>query len=131
MTSTYDDVPLISFSLEEFTLAANELYASEEYGDFIRLVLFGEFVDANGNRKRVFVDPLRGAADEHHPLTISRDYDTAIGISQDILVDGPISVFAVPHPTLALKSSIHMKHTIEYKGVSQNKIFVHLRLQLT
>lgn len=130
MTSLYNDAPTVSFSLEQFTAAASEMYQSGNYDDSIRFVLSGEFLDDDGNRRQAFVDPIRGAVDDDHPLTISRDYDSAIGISPDILVDGLIAVFAVPHPTFALKTSIHMSYAIEYEGVSPND-FVYLRSQLT
>lgn len=131
MSLLYNDAPVVSFSLDEFSSAASRMYASEEYDDFIRFVLCGEFLAADESRRQAFVDPIRNPVDEDHPLTVSRDYDSAIGIAQDILVDGPISVFAVPHPTFALKTSIHMKHTIEYEGVSLTKNLIYLGLQLT
>lgn len=127
MTSLYNNAPTVSFSLAEFCAQASQLHAMGEFDDFIRFVLCGEFTDDDGNKRQVFIDPIRNAVDADHPLSISHDYDSAIGISQQILVDGPISVFAVPHPTFGLKTSIHMKHTIVYEGVSLNQIDASLK----
>ena len=118
MAHIYTNNPISSFSLDEFTSIANNLHSSEEYDAFITFVLTGEFQDRNGVMGQAFIDSFRGPIDVNHPLNVSRDYDSAIGISEDILIDGPISVYAVPHPTYALKKSVHMKRTIEHKGVS-------------
>lgn len=118
MSSLYNDAPTVSFSLAEFSAHATELNRTGEHDDFVRFVLCGEFNDGNGDRRQAFIDPLRHVVDEDHPLDIARDYDSALGISDKILVNCPINVWAVPHPTQALKTSIHMKRRIMYEGVS-------------
>lgn len=122
MPLLYNDAPTVSYSLTEFTDFATGLYQAQEYDAFIRFVITGEYTDPDGNREQAFVDPIRGPVDPEHPLTISRDYDSLIGISSDILVDGQLSVYPVPHPTFALKTSLHMKHTIIYDEVSLKRI---------
>jgi hypothetical protein len=114
----YNDAPTVSFSLGEFSSLASRFNQDEDYEAFIRFTLTGEFVNDDGNVMQAFVDPVRQHVDGDHPLTVSHDYDSAIGISPDILVDGPISVNAVPHPTFSLKKSIHMTKSIIYEGVS-------------
>lgn len=114
----YNDAPPVSFSLGEFTTLASQFTADEDYDAFIRFTLTGEFVNDAGHVKQAFVDPIREHVDESHPLSVSHDYDSVIGISTDILVDGQLSVNAVPHPTHALKKSIHITRAIFYDGVS-------------
>lgn len=84
----------------------------------MKFVLSGEYANNNGQIKQAVIDvtgkQVRDAAD----ITASRDYDSAIGISRDILVDAPITIWAVPHPTRALKTSIHLTRSIQYKNVS-------------
>jgi hypothetical protein len=96
-----------------------DLYHSNETADpFVRFSLTGEFKDNNGVTKQAFVDAIQNIVEDDHPLKISRDYDSLLGIAPKIMVDSPISVFAVPHHTFALKTSIHLEHSLIYQGVS-------------
>lgn len=117
MPPLYSDHPTVSHNLNEFTARATRLLESEEYDPFINFVLTGEYLD-DGALKQAFLDPIQNLVPVDHPLRISRDYDSVIGFSEDILVEGPVSVRAVPHPTFALTKSIHMARAIRYEGVS-------------
>jgi len=111
-------LPIVSHTLEEFIIRATALWQENDTTDlFTRFVLTGEFVDDDGMRKQAFVDVLQNTVDDDHPLSIKRDYDSVLGIASKILVDAPISVYAVPHPTFALKTSIHLTHPISYHEV--------------
>ncbi|KAF9443967.1 hypothetical protein P691DRAFT_631072, partial [Macrolepiota fuliginosa MF-IS2] len=94
-----------SFTLSEFTARASAYCNAGDQDSFIRFVLNGEYIDA-------FLDPIQNIVANDHPLTVSHDYDSAIGISDDILVDGPITIHTIPHSSHDLTSSIHMKYPI-------------------
>jgi hypothetical protein len=113
----YNDNPTVSYTLQQFSDTASRVLNINPDDDaaFIRFVLCGEY--ENQGMKQVFIDPMQNLVDPGHPLTISRDYDSVLGIADDILIDGPISVFAVPHESYALKTSIHIQRPIARQGV--------------
>lgn len=120
MANLYSDHPTVSHTLMDFTEHANDLFFEGNEGDdaYIRFVLTGEYVDDEDNYRQAFVDPLRGHIQDGDDLRISRDYDSLLGIADKLLIDGPITVYAVPHSTFALKTSIHLEHQIVRDEVS-------------
>ncbi|KAF8054645.1 hypothetical protein FPV67DRAFT_1682298 [Lyophyllum atratum] len=116
MANLYSNHTEVSHTLTQFIDRANALYEREDTPDpFIRFAITGEYRDADDRQwKQVVMDPLQDMVELEDALTIRRDYDSLLGIASDIMVDGVISIFAVPHPTYALKSSIHIKHDIQY-----------------
>lgn len=119
MANLFNDHQVISHTLRQFSDRAYDLHENDETDDnFIRFVLTGEYVDDDGRSNQAFVDPIQNGIEEDHSLLISRDYDTLLGIADKIMVNAPISVYAVPHDTFALKTSIHLMHPVTYQGVS-------------
>ena len=115
-------LPLVSHNLREFSNRATDLFVHNESADqFVRFVLTGEFVGDDGKPNQAFVDAVQNVVEDDHPLKISRDYDSLLGIAPKIMVDSDISVFAVPHNSFALKKSIHLEHKITYQGVSPSQ----------
>ncbi|RDB19057.1 hypothetical protein Hypma_014471 [Hypsizygus marmoreus] len=127
MSQLYNDNPIVSHTLAEFTARANKLYVPDGVDDaFIRLALTGEYtdVDDDNKKKQVFLDPIQNIVEPDHSLTISRDYDSVLGIADKLLVDCPISVFSVPHNFFALKTNIHIQHSI-VRGDTTTKVDYH------
>jgi len=120
MANLYNaNLPVISHNLQEFSTRATDLFEYNETADpFIQFALTGEFVDDDGVTKQAFVDAIQNVVEPDEPLKITRDYDSLLGIAPKILVDSAISVYAVPHHTFALKTSLHLDHSITYQGVS-------------
>jgi hypothetical protein len=116
--NVYPQHDTVSHTLAQFVTRATDLYSENGYNDeFIRFGLTGEYLD--GRRpKQVFMDPLQNMVEDDTPITIRRDYDSLLGAAPDILVNSAISVFCVPHPSYALKDSIHVKRTVAYQRVS-------------
>ncbi|KXN81814.1 hypothetical protein AN958_03744 [Leucoagaricus sp. SymC.cos] len=113
------------FTLHDFCTHATQFYSRQRYREFLRLVLTGEYsyetdVDSDETHQ-VFLDPLQNIKGDINDLNISRDYDSAIGIAGKILVDAPITIYTVPHPTFALSSSVHFFRTLVYKRVDHHK----------
>jgi hypothetical protein len=118
MSALYNINDTVSHSLAEFTTRARDLMQDGPTDDpFIRFVLTGEFIDEDGIARQAFVNSIQTAALGCR-LNITRDYDSLLGIADKILIDAPINVYAVPHPTHALTTSIHLKRSISYRGVS-------------
>ncbi|KAF9441121.1 hypothetical protein P691DRAFT_607543, partial [Macrolepiota fuliginosa MF-IS2] len=127
MADLYASNPTVSFTLSEFTARASAYCNAGDQDSFIRFVLNGEYVDVDASSesdsesdsnsggsplRQAFLDPIQNIVASDHPLTVSHDYDSAIGISDDILVDGPITIHTIPHSSHDLTSSIHMKYPI-------------------
>lgn len=130
MPCVYSDFPIVTHTLNSFTARATRLLDIEDFEGFMRLVLTGEYEDDNFEPKQVFLDPIQNLVTGDHPLLISRDYDSVIGFSEDILVEGPIRVHSVPHPTFALTSSIHLTRTLHYDGVSSSRFTIELEVHV-
>lgn len=121
MAGLFNNHPVVTHTLRQFSDRAYGLHEDEDTDDkFIQFVLTGEYIDEDGHSKQAFVDPIQNVIEDDHPLNISRDYDSLLGIAEKIMVNGPISVYAVPHNTFSLKTSIHLKRTVYYDGVSIN-----------
>ena len=90
------------------------LHGIEDSGSesFIRFMLSGETIDKQDRPRQAFVNPLQNAVPDEYKLFILHNYDSLLDISPIIMVATNISVFAVPHPTFALKSSVHMTHRV-------------------
>lgn len=129
MANLYNNHPTVSHTLRQFCNRANHLYNEHATDEpYIRFVLTGEYLDDGGTPKQAFVDPVQNLVEPYHPLSVSRDYDSLLGVAEKILVDGPITVFAVPHSTFALRTSLHMEHPIVRGDVSYSLI---VRYQVT
>ncbi|KAJ3557755.1 hypothetical protein NP233_g11661 [Leucocoprinus birnbaumii] len=103
----------VTHSPSEFTARCNEMYRAEEYDEFIRCALTGEYKDEDGFSHQAFIDLNKNYLLDDDDLCIHRDYDSALGFSQEILVNGPLSVCSVPHTGCELADNIHL----EYPGL--------------
>ncbi|KNZ79311.1 hypothetical protein J132_10732 [Termitomyces sp. J132] len=113
----YIDHPPYSFSLAQFVSRANELYRPLRDFRFSNFVLTGEF-EEYGRKYQAVIDPLQNIIDtRQEDLSISRDYDSLLGLTEDILVDCDIQVYSVPHPRFALKTSVHLTQELSFDGV--------------
>ncbi|EKM81398.1 hypothetical protein AGABI1DRAFT_36555 [Agaricus bisporus var. burnettii JB137-S8] len=113
MAQLYSNSPTVTHSLDGFTERLNNSFNDDDNDSFIKTALTGQYQDERGVGRQVFIDPLLNQVDEEDALKFTRDYDSAIGFSTNILVNGPITLHAVPHPTFSLTTSIHLHHSIE------------------
>ncbi|KAG6864738.1 hypothetical protein C0991_007445 [Blastosporella zonata] len=81
--------------------------------EHVRFVLTGEY-EEDGRTYQAFIDPIQNRVEEDHQLSVLRDYDSLLGISEIIMVTDNISVFTVPHPSFALKSGLHFKYHLNH-----------------
>jgi hypothetical protein len=110
----YADLPLQTYSLREFNLSARYLIDEEHSGreDLPKFVLSGEVPGDH----QVVIDPLRNFLSPDHQLNIMRDYDSIIGITDEIAVKCQLYLTPVSNATDALTTSIHLKHDIHDGG---------------
>lgn len=103
-------LPVKTCSLRDYTRLAKRLDELDPL-EFQRFILTG--VDVHG-KAQVFVDPAlnRIGSDSDDTLSVARDYDSVIGISNDILVQNAISVYPVPNPAEVLSTSIHLNYPV-------------------
>ncbi|KAF9444082.1 hypothetical protein P691DRAFT_778498 [Macrolepiota fuliginosa MF-IS2] len=130
MANLYNNLDPHTFSVNQFARHGRYLLSlgDEEQAQFIQFAVTGEFCDnSEEEKKQVFLDPtLNRINDPNYPLDIARDYDSALGFADDILVNGSITVYAVPHPTFALTSSIHMKYPLLYRDAIKMVEYHHI-----
>lgn len=114
MTALYSDLPLQPYTLQSFVDYADLVRGQKGPQEFIRFVLTGEIP---GEHQAV-IDPIHNALEDDYPLSQARDYDSLLGITQDIVVDCAISVYPVPNPVDTLTTSIHATYDIVRGNVS-------------
>ncbi|KAF8867829.1 hypothetical protein BD779DRAFT_1685253 [Infundibulicybe gibba] len=96
--------PLQRFSLFEFCQRAQELLAPEhDRAEFIKFVLCGI---CNGGQ--VVIDPYQDVLQDHHPIQVTRDYDSLLGFEKDIIVETDMTVTPVSRHADTLTKSIHL-----------------------
>jgi hypothetical protein len=119
MSELYSSLPPESYSLNDYIRLAKSL-EREDNSAFLRFVLTGESPEGH----QVVVDPIRNLLDERHPVRTTRDYDSVIGLTTDIVVDCMISVYPIPNPAQVLTTSIHIKYPIVNGNVSQTVTYI-------
>jgi hypothetical protein len=103
----YTDLPPQAYSLSRFNMHARELFVDDP-DEFIRFVLTGEVP----TKHQAVIDPLRNHLDSQQDLNVSRDYDSLLAITDDIVFDCQFTITPVSNPTDALTTSIHLKHNL-------------------
>jgi hypothetical protein len=104
----YTDLPQKAYSLKEFNSHAWRLHDQQNVEEFVKFALTGE---VPGDHQAV-VDPFRDILNPEHPITVSRDYDSILGITEDIAVQCSLCIFPINNPVEALRTSIHLKRDI-------------------
>lgn len=104
----YSSFPVRTCSVREFTHIAKGLEELDSRA-FQEFILTGSNVQ---DKTQVFVDPTLNALAEDDPLVVARDYDSIIGIADDILVESAISIYPVPNPAEVLSTSIHLTRPV-------------------
>ncbi|KAJ3564156.1 hypothetical protein NP233_g8478 [Leucocoprinus birnbaumii] len=112
----YSNFPTVSHNLVQFTRRASLLCKPQTAPAFIQFTLSGEYKE-DDRKYQAVINVNENLAQRGAELSIHRDYDSAIGIADDILINSPMTVWAVPHNKFALKGNIHLKHTISYRNV--------------
>lgn len=118
------DLPVQGHSISSFLDLLSSLLADKRTAEFVILRLAGQYGDG-----QVSVEALRNRIyneeddDVHDALlyqyNVSRDIDSALGISNDICVKGqPIVFYVIPKYSGSLRSSVGISYGILVDGVS-------------
>ncbi|KAF9033687.1 hypothetical protein BDP27DRAFT_1374978 [Rhodocollybia butyracea] len=102
-------VEIKSYSLRDYVVAAGKLDNLNDDIGFIQFMLTGRTTDSKGQAIQAFVDVNKNRIGANQDISMARDFDSLIGISQNLLVSTPLSVYPVPIPAAALTSSIHLR----------------------
>ena len=134
MSRLFSTLPPSVYSLADFNLAAKhwedvqESHADVECAEaasreLVNFVLTGQH-QSDGHQ--AVVDPLCGnGIREDEEILATRDYDSLLGIADDLYVKGPIYIFPVSNSMDMLTSSIHLTHPMEDGSMSFSPPAVH------
>jgi hypothetical protein len=110
----YSSLPLQVYSVGDFVQTAEDIWETDGYAAFNRFVLTGEV----HNNHQAVIDPVRNVLEEDAVVWGNHDYDSLIGLCDDIVVDSSISVYPVPKPAEVLSTSVHLTYRIQRGDVS-------------
>lgn len=101
---------IVSYSLAQYCDRAHQLHEEDQNTEqFVRFVLCG--ID---NDRQACIDVIRNRIEDAEipTLSIDRDYDSVLGIDDDICVrDHPITISLLPRFDDTLKTNVHLQHT--------------------
>lgn len=106
------DIPdrTVNMNLDEFYDVARDLLRDEnKQPDFVTLMMTGRLP----NNVQVAIQPLGHAVRPNDPFYLSRDIDSAIGISEHIQFDHALTLYPVAKIEDTLVKDIHISHTFE------------------
>jgi hypothetical protein len=108
MSADSDKTPVVTYSLTDFCTYARRLDTEETQDEYLQFVLTGETTNIENGFHQAIIDPALNWVEEDHPLDVTRDYDTLLGICANIPVQTPITVYPVANSAKTLTSSIHI-----------------------
>jgi hypothetical protein len=113
----YSTFPPRIYTLRQFVQKADEL-KDEDEDLFLHFVVTGQGIVENPAHQ-VVIDPIRDSSiRDDDEILMSRDYDSVLGITHNILVDSDVSIYPVSNPSDTLTTSIHMKYPLVRGDVS-------------
>ncbi|THU75832.1 hypothetical protein K435DRAFT_880099 [Dendrothele bispora CBS 962.96] len=109
----YCTLPTKNYTIREFIAKAKsyDVAGAEDNnpnaGDaFYNFLLTGE---ALGEHHQANINVIPNLLPPNAGITTFRDYDSFIGIDEDLLVQGPLSIYPNPNPQYTLSSSVHIQ----------------------
>ncbi|KAJ8085322.1 hypothetical protein PM082_004118 [Marasmius tenuissimus] len=110
--SLYSSKPVRSYTLQRFFKRGAKM-ADSNPREFQSFFLTGE---TKLLPTQALVDIQPNMLDRSHLLYKTRDYDSLIGITDDIIVTNSISLYVVPNLAEVLKKSVHLSHPMVMGG---------------
>ncbi|KIJ45379.1 hypothetical protein M422DRAFT_251152 [Sphaerobolus stellatus SS14] len=96
----------VTHSVYSFVKRAQELYKDEDKSEFVKFTLTG-----NDSGRQVFVDTLQNRMGAQESYLMTRDYDSVLGISTNVMVNQSLQMHPVCRFEETLKHNVHLKHT--------------------
>ena len=117
-----EDLPKLTLSLKEFNDIAYRLLdhslsnaVDPKHHTFVNFVLSGRYTDPEDNlQKRINIDVLKDVTPTRdiEDFKITRDYDSIIGISNNLPFTIPIAIYPIPPFDQSLTKSNHLYKSI-------------------
>jgi hypothetical protein len=113
-----ENLPALQMDLGEFVRKSQELSEGDDSDAFARFVLAGRLATDQGLH-RVFINARQNAhAPPEGTFDVRRDFDSAIGITQDLPFTAALSVYPMPSFEDTLKKDNHLFGEIPGRLVS-------------
>lgn len=112
----HETLPSQQLSLSEFTYEMQQASNSTTQMAFINAALCGRIIE-DEKPHRVMLNARQDLRHPHHP-SLTRDFDSAIGITRNFPFTAALNIFPVPNFKFTLKRSNHVKGFIYLKNVS-------------
>jgi hypothetical protein len=106
-------LPIYPMSIHKFCFVAKALLTEGRHEDFVKMVLNGTY---DGNK--IVVNAILDAMDDSEHFAGTRDYDSLLGISENICVKAPLTVNPIAKHNDTLRTSVHLKHGFNMTQVS-------------
>lgn len=106
-----------TLSLDSYVRRSKFLHEADNNVDFCKFVLNG--LD---DGRQIQVDPIRNAMDHNHVVNVARDYDSLLGLIDELHLDAAITISPLCKIEDTLRKNIHIKHSF---------INGHVRMTLT
>lgn len=110
-----EQLPALTYSIQEFNARARgTLTGGARIPEFVNFALAGRARDEDGE-KRVNIDVFKDCEQLHvrNDVTITRDYDSVIGITHNLPFCGPFSIYPAPNFRDCLVRSNHLRKRIQ------------------
>ncbi|RXW17373.1 hypothetical protein EST38_g8477 [Candolleomyces aberdarensis] len=110
-------LPTTPYTPEEFVAHMQRLFTAGQTAEFLKFALTGQY-----QGRQATIDCLqnrlydRGGGQEAHPYSVTRDYDSVLGMSPDICIfNQSITISILPRFQDSLSKNVGITRTIEYQ----------------
>lgn len=110
-----------SFSLQQFIRHAKRLDDPDDEVRFVQFMLTGKDIQ-DGQTTQAYIDLSRSVLSDDHPIEVARDFDSLIGVADDILVQSSISVCVAPNPHECLTTGIHLNYSATFTDENEEQV---------
>lgn len=113
-----EPLPRIYLTLEEFCQRAQTLREEDEAA-FVKFVLCGTLDD----RQAVIDTNVNGIEDDDE-ICVTRDYDSILGLTWDIMIVGPLMIYPLSRREDTLSVNVHFSYHFTNESVCHLSFFV-------
>ena len=77
----------------------------EEYANFVHFVLTGRYKE-----KQAIINAILNQMPEDEPFSVTRDYDSVLGIDQNVCIMSALTIYLVAKKEDTLSTNIHINY---------------------
>jgi hypothetical protein len=108
-----ENYPTKNYSLYTLCALAQKVLDGKKFKDFVQLMLSGIY-----KRTQSVIDPILNRIPPDEGINLSRDYDSVLGIAENIMVEGAITVFPIAKREDTLTRDVHFEYPFTNSKVS-------------